>query len=607
MSRDWKVVPSSQDANHRMQPVSALVANRFKQPPDIYVRGKSDAATSVNYRYKSSLNTVLKQIPISTSFNDNIEYFKNLRTIPYVKLVNDPLNEKVDAYIAELTNDFKSQMEENDILFQSILFDETNKYIDSLYPQGMSYKNSDIGTFKNKSLPNSKTSTGKESKRSDRKGKFLLNIVEQAWNEKYGIDGSKIDENDTLSLKKYQSEKKLFNSNSFNEELCLRLKKAKLKFSSLSLDTDSDNFKQLCRVIKSISLRSSILFSVDIEAFERNSKIVTEIGISIYDPRENKYSITPFIRSYHLIVEESLFLRNSKIVGDHKNCFLHGESLVMPLLGCVEFIQSLINFYMLPRTEEDKTWERAFVGHDIIGDLKWLLQMGVTIPGLFFDDLFSKNKERYNSTKKNTNKNNSKGNKQDNKEGKPYANPSNDILNERDDSRLKNKNPMKPNLGYIGRSDIFEFDTANIYKTCYGEIGCGLGTMLRLFNIPHSYLHNGGNDAYYTLQILMRIGDINFRKVMNLDDLRYISKSAHEVAHRQSNEPKIVPSSSINRVVDALREMEPMFNNNDNSESKGNKSKRKIAYQRQTEFGGACWFEDPNKAFLSTIRNTVEY
>lgn len=48
--------------------------------------------------------------------------------------------------------------------------------------------------------------------------------------------------------------------------------------------------------------------------------------------------------------------------------------------------------------------------------------------------------------------------------------------------------------------------------------GATLRGILRLVGIPHGYLHNAGNDAYYTLLAAMALCDPQVRKARGLDD-----------------------------------------------------------------------------------------
>lgn len=129
--------------------------------------------------------------------------------------------------------------------------------------------------------------------------------------------------------------------------------------------------------VSCISNQNAILFSIDIEAFESDQNIITEI------PRKNQPEdghIIPILHNYHLIVSEFFILRNKNYVNDVKDFYLLGESQIMSLDRCSYFIQFLINFYLFPGPREDNKWVRCLVGHGISHDLKWLTNMGIQLP-----------------------------------------------------------------------------------------------------------------------------------------------------------------------------------------------------------------------------------
>ena len=353
-----------------------------------------------------------------------------------------------------------------------------------------------------------------------------LKVVDDEWVQKIGRipEASKDDEEKNLR-KQY-----LANVNDVKNE----------HIPMMNCQPGSSQFTYLCNTIKLLSSNKTICFAIDVEAFEFDTDIVTEIGISIYDPRENIHSLTPIIRSYHLIVAEALPLRNKKFVCDFKDCFLLGESLVLPLEQCVEFIQSLINFYMKCETEQDLTWERAFVGHSIAGDIRWLKKIGVHIPEL--DNELTK-----------------------------AADPVESKGDERHAKML---------------------DTGKIYSICYGKKGSSLGKLLRLFHMPHAFLHNAGNDAYYTLLLILKLGDYNFRRQIGADDLETMGHRIREWFKREKDEPKVVPMSYVLSVMNA---------NNSNSKviDKGRKKTKDLV--PQTEFSGSQWFQNARAAFKSTL------
>lgn len=305
----------------------------------------------------------------------------------------------------------------------------------------------------------------------------------------------------------------------------------------------NSNFEYLRKAVTLVSGRKTILFSLDIEAFEHDNNVVTEIGISIYDPRENLDSLVPIKRNYHLVVLESLHLRNKKFVCDSKDCYILGESLVLDLHGCVEFVQALVDYYMTAETKEDLTWARAFVGHNLHGDLKWLRMLGVNIPN---DDEMSFN--------------------------------------------LNDLPLSKP---------TYVLDTEKLYRSCYGNFGGNLGRILRLFRIPHAFLHNAGNDAHYTLQLLMCMCDLSFRKHANMDDLENMQRRIKWWLSREKIEPKVLPISYVLSVNESLQSLPSSHNNQNNTNNPPSKKRSKAIVQ--TEFGGARWFDNARTAFESTL------
>ncbi|AQZ14043.1 GFD2 (YCL036W) and YDR514C [Zygosaccharomyces parabailii] len=300
----------------------------------------------------------------------------------------------------------------------------------------------------------------------------------------------------------------------------------------------TSNFEYLSNCVRLVSNRRAILFSLDIEAFERDNNVVTEIGISIYDPRENLHSLVPIKRNYHLVILESLHLRNQKYVCDSKDCYILGESLVLDLHRCVEFVQALVDYYMKPQTPEDRTWARAFVGHNLHGDLKWLRMLGVNIP----------------------------------EDGQM-------------DFGVQSINENK---------QTYVLDTEKLYRSCYGNFGGNLGRILRLFRIPHAFLHNAGNDAHYTLQLLMCMCDMSFRKHAHMDDIEDTQRRIKWWLNREKVEPKILPITYVLSVNESLNTMPSTNGNNAHGKKR---SKATV----QTEFGGARWFHNARVAFESTL------
>ncbi|KAH3681600.1 hypothetical protein WICPIJ_007474 [Wickerhamomyces pijperi] len=65
--------------------------------------------------------------------------------------------------------------------------------------------------------------------------------------------------------------------------------------------------------------------------------------------------------------------------------------------------------------------------------------------------------------------------------------------------------------------NVKSLDTQIITKLSNGSDQLGLGKVLNRYDIPHSFLHNAGNDAYFTLVLLLKLLDVAFRKQHSID------------------------------------------------------------------------------------------
>lgn len=72
-------------------------------------------------------------------------------------------------------------------------------------------------------------------------------------------------------------------------------------------------------------------------------------------------------------------------------------------------------------------------------------------------------------------------------------------------------------LGLHLPANVKSLDTQIISRLSNGSNQLGLGKILNRYGIPHSYLHNAGNDAYFTLLLLLKLVDVGFRKTQKID------------------------------------------------------------------------------------------
>lgn len=207
------------------------------------------------------------------------------------------------------------------------------------------------------------------------------------------------------------------------------------------------NSKALADGLSWVYNRSAIFISLDLEQWERNNSILTEIGISVYDPADqvagSPISSFPVIKAGHYIIKENTTCYNGKFVANHKFHFSYGQSLIMDMGNCKKTIREIFDHY------ENKARQRnqslVIVGHDVKGDLAVL------------------EKEKFS---------------------------------------LKNY-PI--------------LDTLKLWQANPSSKFGSLKKVLQYLNIPHGLLHNAGNDAYLTLQLMLCLCDQQFRSLKNLN------------------------------------------------------------------------------------------
>ncbi|GMM32503.1 hypothetical protein DAMA08_052480 [Martiniozyma asiatica (nom. inval.)] len=185
--------------------------------------------------------------------------------------------------------------------------------------------------------------------------------------------------------------------------------------------------------INLVTKRNHVLISIDNEFFEFDTTKVTEIGISIYNPTYQKYSLFPHIINFHFIVEDYLPLRNGNYVPDNKMANITGESYIINLKD----IPKALNYIF-----ESLGNNKILVGHNVKGDIESFKFVNWTIP------------------------------------------------------------PIKV------------MDTMSLWTSLFGKnisIKSRLSFILEKLGIPSAYLHNGVNDAYYTLVAALMLCSIDLR------------------------------------------------------------------------------------------------
>lgn len=179
--------------------------------------------------------------------------------------------------------------------------------------------------------------------------------------------------------------------------------------------------------IELVNTREYTLVSIDNEFFERSTSKVIEIGISIYNPTYQRFSLFPHFLNFHFIIKEFINLRNGVFVPDSKMNNITGESIIISKDDVPKAMDIIF------KTLGSKT---CVVGHNISGDINSFKYLNYELP-----------------------------------------------------SYLK------------------IIDTAKLWYSLVGSKNAksSLGFILDKLNIPHAFLHNGVNDAYYTLVVCLML------------------------------------------------------------------------------------------------------
>ncbi|PWW73556.1 hypothetical protein C7212DRAFT_332041 [Tuber magnatum] len=213
-----------------------------------------------------------------------------------------------------------------------------------------------------------------------------------------------------------------------------------------------------------------VFVSIDVEAFEHNHNIITEVGISILDtvglppPRGNPAdretvlrvirdnfglasapprrsdAIIDLITSHHFRVSEHRNMRNGQFVTDAADLFMFGDSEFVSLGQLPERIAECFRYY----GNKGEKRRIVLVGHDVKTDVDFLMAVGYDVSNI---------------------------------------------------------------------ADLEVIDTTCMWKAVMGDHQSkGLGPMLYDLGVDFRHLHNAGNDATYTLQALVKMAEIGLPK-----------------------------------------------------------------------------------------------
>lgn len=135
------------------------------------------------------------------------------------------------------------------------------------------------------------------------------------------------------------------------------------------------SFHMLKYCVENIYGRKHALFCIDVEAWERDMKKITEIGISIFDPRNQENAIVPSLQTFHLRPRENLRFKNGRFVPNNATYFSGTASYILSMEDSITFLKKLIEKYFF-----NADIPCCLVGHDLKGDVKWLKSLGIDFP-----------------------------------------------------------------------------------------------------------------------------------------------------------------------------------------------------------------------------------
>lgn len=202
---------------------------------------------------------------------------------------------------------------------------------------------------------------------------------------------------------------------------------------------------------------SMVFLCFDLEMYERNPNVVTEVGIAILDtkdikdmpPGENGENWFMSIKARHIRIQENMGYRNFQFVQGWPDRFNFGESELVPMAEVKNVLKQVLEAHAPMRPDSSKFGNVVIVGHDLKGDVEGLKKVGFNL----------------------------------------Y-----DIRNIRE---------------MVDTKDMFQ----HLMKM---QDGRKLKSILDAFELHNAYLHNAGNDAVYAMQAMIAVALSKRLKTLNL-------------------------------------------------------------------------------------------
>ncbi|GMM34537.1 hypothetical protein DASC09_018620 [Saccharomycopsis crataegensis] len=214
-------------------------------------------------------------------------------------------------------------------------------------------------------------------------------------------------------------------------------------YSAIKKTYNKDQYQKLKAWLNWLHNRQTVFIAIDLEAFEHGNDIPLEVGISILDFNKQKNAIIPDFLNLHFIVKEYENKTNGRFVPNNKNRHINGASYIVPKHSIPKLLNEIFHRYGDP-SATSKTY-----------DFDNPPPFAIVGQSFYSDELF-----------------------------------------------------LSQFFGYTIPSNIPVIDIGKIWKMTFETSimkKSNLTYMLKKLNIPGLYLHNGANDSYYTLLILLKL------------------------------------------------------------------------------------------------------
>ncbi|CAO3629504.1 unnamed protein product [Cunninghamella echinulata] len=233
----------------------------------------------------------------------------------------------------------------------------------------------------------------------------------------------------------------------------------KISYNKLVRKVKSAN-KRLNKILKAqqdyqrakdyVKEKKYVFVSIDIEAYELDHSILLEIGWTLYDSRYDR------LQDQHYMMDPYKHLTNGRYVENQKLQFQFGDSIWCSLNQAFQELYKDLAW----ATKRDGGF--ILVGHGLMSDLQYLQKQNFKWPCI---------------------------------KGKDIAG---NVVLEEDGVLDVNDSSL---VAIINTDEMFGCYINDLHNPP------SLGRCLYHFGIDHSFLHNAGNDAHYTMELMLALTD----------------------------------------------------------------------------------------------------